>query len=754
MLRRATSLLLGLFLIAGMLGVSAPPGYAQRPFGIQQFEPNDTQFASGGNCAAPNPGTPQGCIADYLSDKFDGVDSLAHLTAVATPETTQVTWYACPLGTAVTTQAALSSCNVVIGTDTTGVIPPIGPGASSPADEAYDVNWDIPGNLDQQRRDIAALACIGTAQQVEGGQANCRVDEEDSIFLEDAQTGAAQNQTTSGEFGQYRTLQGCFNVAPGNAACDAAYKAFPHGSPVPNDGFDFKAFTSDEVNNLQSAINEPADAQNEPNNATFDGFVNCTLEQTFTNFKRWRCAIGDALIANDAELAVNLLNANGAGAQPTGTAGYCNSNNNPNVTDFDPGTGGNQAPPPAQNQVPGAHDACVMDVHYIVSSARQASRFVQTFAPNPPSPSANASCANPDTDETSNLGTTEDAILCLFDQFTDPFAGPWTEQTSGAGQIADCGPEGTGHDHNGDGLFEDCVGNTGPDGVSAGLTFQNPAGPTGDQTLTGCYDPQNQTTNPPVANHGCADAGTTLTATKVIHWGTTASEVFLAFNNPAPANAADPCRTGVTFKANTVGDHDDITVCTFDSSGNPVPTDISPQRIQWSITGAQGEEPTAIRFNPAPPPSETSGSGASAQAGIDAVQEGDNFVNVFLLNANGDVVDTFFLEKQVHESDEPPPPRDVPTVLTIKKSPKFIRGKAQTEDECQPGRQVTLFRRRRGPDSVIGVDTTNSLGRWGVRTGKRRGTYYARIAAGQATDAQTGGQLNCLPDQSRDVRRR
>src|SRR3712207_8477687 len=55
-----------------------------------------------------------------------------------------------------------------------------------------------------------------------------------------------------------------------NAACDAAYKAFPHGSPVPNDGFDFKAFTSDEVNNLQSAINEPADAQNEPNNATFD----------------------------------------------------------------------------------------------------------------------------------------------------------------------------------------------------------------------------------------------------------------------------------------------------------------------------------------------------------------------------------------------------------------------------------------------------------------------------------------------------
>ncbi|HEY7874981.1 MAG TPA: hypothetical protein VIG64_07640, partial [Actinomycetota bacterium] len=70
------------------------------------------------------------------------------------------------------------------------------------------------------------------------------------------------------------------------------------------------------------------------------------------------------------------------------------------------------------------------------------------------------------------------------------------------------------------------------------------------------------------------------------------------------------------------------------------------------------------------------------------------------------------------------------------------------------GRNVTLFRRRRGPDTVIGVDTTNSLGRWGVKTGRRRGTYYARIAASSATDAQTGGQLNCLPDQSNDVRRR
>jgi hypothetical protein len=55
---------------------------------------------------------------------------------------------------------------------------------------------------------------------------------------------------------------------------------------------------------------------------------------------------------------------------------------------------------------------------------------------------------------------------------------------------------------------------------------------------------------------------------------------------------------------------------------------------------------------------------------------------------------------------------------------------------------------------VIGVDTTNFLGRWGVRTGTRRGRYYARIAAATATDAQTAGLLNCLPAESKDVRLR
>jgi hypothetical protein len=709
-----------------MLGVAAPPATAQssRPFAIQQFEPNDTRFASGGNCAPANPGTPQGCMADYLSDKFDGVDKLAHLTAVASEKTTQVTWYACPLGTSVTTQAALRTCDVVIGTDATGVVPISGP-LGPEIDEAYEILWDIPGQLDHQRRDIVALACIGTAQQVEGFNPNCRVDEEDSIFLEDATTFAAQHQTTSGEFGQYRTLQGCFNVAPDNAGCDRSYKPFPHGSPVPNDGFDFKAFTSDEVNNLQSAVNEPADASNEPNDASFDGFVNCTLEVTFTDYKQWRCAIGDALVADDAELAISLVNANAPGSQPQGTAGYCNSNNNPGASGTTPP---DPESPSAQNRVPGAHDACVMDVHYVVSSARRADRFAQSFSPNPPSPSANAGCGNPDLDETAQLGTTEDVTLCLFDQFSDPFAGPWIEETSGQGQIADCGSEGTGHDHNGDGLFEDCFGNTGGDGVSSGLTLRNPTGPTGDQTLAGCHDP-------PATTHGCADAPANLGSTKVIHWFTVPSEVFLVFANPAPSDPADPCRTGITFKGNVVGDHDDLIVCTFDSNGNVVATNTHSTRLKWSIT-ATGNQPTAVTFSSSPP-SETTGSGGSATTRIDALQPGDSTIEVFLLDANANVIDSFSVQKHV----KAPPPRSVSTTLTIKKYRRHFRGKALTESECQPG-----------PDPVVDVDTTNSFGRWGVES-DAPGTYYARIAASTATDTQTGGQLNCLPAQSIDVHR-
>lgn len=128
--------------------------------------------------------------------------------------------------------------------------------------------------------------------------------------------------------------------------------------------------------------------------------------------------------------------------------------------------------------------------------------------------------------------------------------------------------------------------------------------------------------------------------------GPTASEVFLAFDVPPPVNASDPCRTGTDYKQNEVGDHDDITVCTFDSAGNPVPTLGSSDHLVWTITDVNGALSGAIAFS-AGPPSETSGAAGTSPADVIAVHPGEVLIGVRLVNGSGFVVDSAFLEKQV-----------------------------------------------------------------------------------------------------------
>ena len=228
------------------------------------------------------------------------------------------------------------------------------------------------------------------------------------------------------------------------------------------------------------------------------------------------------------------------------------------------------------------------------------------------------------------------------------------------------------------------------------------------------------------------------------------SKVLLTYNDPAPSDPSDPCRSGTTFKRNAVGDHDDLTVCTYDEDGDPLATDTFQSHLEWSIDGA-GSAAATVGFNPAPPV-ETSGAGAVALVGFDALSPGDNFVTVDLVSASGTVLDSFELEKQVRA---PTSTRDVVTELTARKKTRFIRGKAKASDaECRAGRTVTLYRRRPGPDPAIGTATTTQSGRWRVRTGRRRGTYYARIAFVTTTDTVTGDTLHCLADQSERVRRR
>jgi len=723
--RKLFSVVTGLALVAGMLVFASAPAQAAKPFNIQQFQPGDQQV---GVCTAPH------CEADSLSDRFDGTDALAHLTAVASPDTDSVLWYVCASGFT-NTNLKLSNCTQ-IGSDTTGVVPPIGPSASSPADEAYDTTWDIPGTLDDQTRDIVALACIGTGTDIETANANCRTDIEPNIFLEDAQTGVAANQTSSGEMAKYRTRTACFGTAPSNTACEATFKPFIHGSPVPNDGFEVKATTSDDVASMNIVNNSPSDAQTEPAAANQQNFNACTLQSTQATSKTWLCSLNPV---DDAELAVWIDDTD---ASPAGTGGYC--------SDANTGT------------YPGAHDFCSLDMHYAVSSARTQTTVTQSFVPgggghthSPPNPPAGSGCDPGETPQKSHSDTTLDDTevveLCMLDQFSDPFVGAYTEEVTAPGDIVSCengaAVAGTRHDHDGDGRFEHCHGTTDVGG-HAYVTVSNfqTANP-GTATITSCFEGQVATSPPPAAppaNHGCANEGTTLKDAVTLTWGTKVDHVLASFG---PSASGDPCR-GATFADGQVNDHETFTVCTIDSNGNLVPTG-EDAFLQYEVEGAHGNDVVAVRFNPSPPPDET-GSGGTVDVGIDDVAAGDNFITVIVRDqTTGDFIDEFVLEKQVHGNVEP---RDVSTNLDARRSRRSVRFKVNSpENACVSGRQITLFMRQRGPDANLGSKTSNQFGRAGFGGLARRHTYYGRVSRSSAS-ASNGNPLNCLPDQSNDVK--
>jgi hypothetical protein len=202
---------------------------------------------------------------------------------------------------------------------------------------------------------------------------------------------------------------------------------------------------------------------------------------------------------------------------------------------------------------------------------------------------------------------------------------------------------------------------------------------------------------------------------------------------------------------NEIGDHDVIAACTYDDLGHPVPTDVSGFSLRWSVEASPGTREVGVRFNPENPPTETSGPEAIAHAEIDAVAAGDNEIAATLLNPNGYVVDSWFVEKHICCHEAPP---EVPTVITAHRASRSIYGVVRSqEDYCISGRPVELFRRRKGyPAESIGSDVSGSAGRWRVKTGRRPGIYYARVYT--EIPIEGGADFYCLEDQSRDVRRR
>lgn len=603
---------------------------------------------------------PNGDYGDknQLSDQFDGQDNLAHLTAVASVDTDNVTFFACPAGQVPFNDAGTSvsrnaGCDVV-GTDSAGQSPgEFDEHGEATSDEAYEVFWNIPADLDGETVDIFALACQGAegtsdTDPNDGTPDNCIQDEELGVYLEDS---SDEDDLISGEIVGICTATGsnvtdttpnagdtgnrCFNEDDGDSIAleDRPFREdlAIHGGIVPDDGFTLRFTTSADVATAGACLAYPNDAETDPLNPC-NVEEAATLEQEFTTYKQWIVTFDDVDVpeddpltttVNEAELDLAIYGTPEAG----GTVSVAECDNAPAGFTAD------------------ALD-CVFDEHYVISTERQAEDFVLTFDADDDF-NYEDDCDSPTTEASNQLDDEHAMYACFTDQFGDPFpaAGDTTEVTfESAGpegsEISSC--PGTSHDHDSDNRSEHCHVDEGDgytddgdfvfeievDNYSTGTTTATP----GDQVITACQDDEafSGTEAAPGTNHGCQTAELTATATK--HWQTAPDQTRLVFSDGA--DAPGDCLTGDQFRENNIGDTDNLLVCTFDSDGNFTGTEPAGSgRLQWFISPSGGGELTATRFDPNPP-NET-GADGTAVATIESFRQGNDVIQVCLQNDPG-----------------------------------------------------------------------------------------------------------------------
>jgi hypothetical protein len=689
-------------LVGGLLAVSSAPAQAAPPSDSSNFNPQDALIGA------------DGLSQLLLSDQFDGVDQQAHLTSVAVSSTVSATFVICPPGGFAAPGPIPPAGCTVIGTDTEGKQVTGGGG-----DEAYELFWNIPFNFDNVTRDVGVYHCTGNPGGVEPG-GNCNLEVEPDVLIEDAQNPGGE--TSAAELVDY-----CVD-ANGDGDCEAAdgdtsVKPLTHGQDVPNLGaypataqYVVTATGSANLNELTLCTDTPADAQNEPDSCALADASPAAASGAFNNYTF------EITTPDNSEMSWWLHNFF------AGSSGTC------------------------------AVENCLFDNHYVVSSEPAATAAAVTFDVT------GADCDTPDTEETNDLAEDEDVILCLTDQFGDPFEGPATIESSSTDadtsgfEVCD-GGAGVLHDHNADGYFEHCHGTTGPDGELP-ATIGNPsdnvaAGPAhpGTQTLTGCSDVQNDPVDPPadppILGHGCADETVTGTATKT--WITHPTHVHLVFFSaaePGGADPLDPCHTGDQNKENTTGDVDDLLACTFDDFDNPISTEGEGNgRLQWFIVPSGGGELTATRFLPGTsPPSDTTGPEAQAAAQIQAFRTGNDIISVELENvATGSGVSTDDDVDQVQKRVTGAPKPKIDSTITIKG--KF-RGKVKSaKGKCRKNRTVILKKVRPGSDKTVGTDKTNAQGKWKIKRPNAKGRFYAKAQRKETL------KLICRKARSKTVKR-
>lgn len=555
--------------------VAATPAQAAPPGDHQNFFPNDID-------GLLNSGAAETIFLDeWLSDLEDGQGEGAHLTVVATPDTSIVIWYFCPTGVndgeGVTTgteviQMELNTC-AEIGRDDTPTTPNA-PGAGFPpptADEAYETEYNIPTGQDDDTQDIVSLACTSTpASQgtaISGG--NCRSEAEADIYLEDAQTGAAP-QTQAAEW-DYWCPEGC-DLDP-TPITDQVFP-FIHGDNWPADGTaaddvevaattnpDGTGFddveghiyaTVDGVTEYVAGAADDSDDDTSPDfvGATFNRFDDINLNVPATD-----------------EMSVVLADEDDGYTSDAGK-NTCNAD---------------------------ATEQCAFDAHYVVSltPATDQVHIHNDELPHDPddgTDDGDTFCEDEGREKDGTIETFDrvELYICSFNQFTSfsdldgdgdqekdtsqDMDEDSTIELSGAGggtfdddlvdepaDPIDACPGGTVHDHDGDGLFEHCHRSF--TGFSDAYFV---ATANGAVNVLACDDPdQGDDTNP---DHGCADAPAQLTDTLTKTAGAGFDHAHLRFKEDLPGSP--PCHTGATAKDKAAGSPVNLTGCVQDQGHN------------------------------------------------------------------------------------------------------------------------------------------------------------------------------------------
>jgi hypothetical protein len=721
--KKIISILLTVALVGGLVSVAAAPALA-----------NHTGDGPPPASLLPDDDGVPGLDGIVLSDRDDGTDTAAHLTAIGPSFTDQVEWRRCNVAIAPPIDNAdIAACNVTLGTDTSGV--PLGEGGGFPPvtpDLAFDLEYDITAADEANSpADIITLACTGPGRTL----TNCVVNLDEGISMDDASSGLPGTASTSAEMisictdltptnclydnNQNGTIEPGENgeTAAGRAAVDARFVDWNHGDPVPNDDFTIRSTSSPDLNTF-GALNGFRD---------YSGLVGANDEGDFPGF----------VVAEEVDCAVVAANASRAVHEcPFTDPGAVDDDVVQKVLVF--------------NQVAGqggcAALLCILDAHAAASQERAAATVTAYFVPGSgdlEAVDATSTCAAPDAADANSLGSDSLFRGCVQDQFGQPFT---PAQVTAEFDPADVGAiDGGGiagavcTDTDTDGETDHCERVLATSSTATFDEFQfglsNVVEP-GTQTVTFCPDED---------DNGCADEA--LTATVVKTWESIADTVFLTYNGTATDTSTlfSTCTSGDTFRENETGDTDELLVCTFDAVGlpNPVPASTDKPgggRLQWFIAPSGGGELTATRFVGTPP--RETGTDATETATLEAFRGGNDIITVELQNELGNFVDAAAVQKRVTQTGKP----RVESRIGIRG--KF-RGKVRSpRNACERRRTVVLKKKRPGRDKTVGRDRTNRRGVWRINKPNARGRFYARVKR------QEKRNVICLGDRSKTVRRR